>query len=156
MILLKYKDIKLLVDDNMCADVFISNIPAIEEFNAAAMAYAESALHATAEDTARIKALKKVLANFIDQSKVIGFPFDLKDAELHAIDKGIKYTELVIHGNAGNQNAAGEVPLDGHLNGRVNKRQKAAWVKQAQREQEKMMPWVIKTLNAAIDDDLKD
>ena len=54
-----------------------------------------------------------------------------------------------MHGNAGNKNAAADVDLDSHLNQRVNSREKAGWVKQAQREGMKLSEWVRKTLNDA-------
>lgn len=52
------------------------------------------------------------------------------------------------HFNAGNQHAS-KGGYDGHLNMRCMKRDKAGWVKQAQREGLKLSEWVNKTLNAA-------
>lgn len=59
------------------------------------------------------------------------------------------------HGNIGNLNAQGDLPADSQLQVRLNKRVKAAFVKQAQREGLKLSQWVNKTLESAVDDDLK-
>lgn len=53
------------------------------------------------------------------------------------------------HGNVGNQNAAGDLELDSWLQVRVNSRQKARWVKAAQRDGMKLSGWVTKTLDEA-------
>lgn len=53
------------------------------------------------------------------------------------------------HGNLGSRNAAGDVDLDSWLQVRVNSKQKAGWVKAAQREGLKLSGWVTKTLEAA-------
>lgn len=54
------------------------------------------------------------------------------------------------HGNIGNLNAAGELPLDSHLHIRVNGQAKAAWVKAAQREKLKLSQWVTRHLDKAV------
>ena len=53
------------------------------------------------------------------------------------------------HGNIGNLNAAGELPLDSHLHIRVNGQAKSSWVKAAQREKLKLSQWVTKHLDKA-------
>jgi predicted HicB family RNase H-like nuclease len=40
-----------------------------------------------------------------------------------------------------------------HINARVKRFDKAAWVKQAQREEMKLTAWIVKTLNAACCED---
>lgn len=54
------------------------------------------------------------------------------------------------HGNLGSRNAAGDVDLDSWLQVRVNSKQKAGWVKAAQREGLKLSGWVTKTLDEAV------
>jgi len=58
----------------------------------------------------------------------------------------------VAHHNEGNQHARKDEDdkASAHINGRCKPREKSAWVKQAQREGMKLMPWIVKTLNAAI------
>jgi predicted HicB family RNase H-like nuclease len=60
-------------------------------------------------------------------------------------------SEKVKHGNTGNNNAGGELPADAQLQCRVPIQFKNEWVKAAQAEGLKLTPWVIKTLNAAVD-----
>ncbi len=63
------------------------------------------------------------------------------------------------HGNKGNQNAKKDetVKSAANLHGRVLKSDKAKWVKQAQRSEDTkgLTEWIVKTLNAALDEDLK-
>lgn len=56
------------------------------------------------------------------------------------------------HGNLGNLNAAGVLPADSQLQARVNSQVKASYVKQAQREGLKLTAWMLKTLDAAVED----
>lgn len=58
-----------------------------------------------------------------------------------------------MHGNIGNLNAAGELPLDSHLHIRVNSQAKSAYVKAAQREGLKLSQWVTKTLDSALNNE---
>jgi len=52
------------------------------------------------------------------------------------------------HGNTGNTHAQHELPANSQLQIRLNRKIKARYVKQAQREGMKLSPWVLKTLNA--------
>lgn len=51
-----------------------------------------------------------------------------------------------IHGNLGNLNAQVGLPADAQLQCRLNSQIKSRFVKQAQRENMKLTPWVLKTL----------
>ena len=54
-----------------------------------------------------------------------------------------------MHGNIGNINAQGELPADAQLQVRLNSQIKSQFVKQAQAENMKLSPWILKTLLAA-------
>ncbi|OXS14893.1 hypothetical protein CGX12_11780 [Zobellella denitrificans] len=56
------------------------------------------------------------------------------------------------HGNLGNLNAQGELPADSQMQIRLNSQVKARYVKKAQREGMKLSAWVLKTLDAACQD----
>ena len=64
----------------------------------------------------------------------------------------IFFAGSIPHGNVGNENAS--KGMNGHLNIRCNRENKAGWVKQSQRDGLSLTEWVNKKLNAAVDDDL--
>lgn len=55
------------------------------------------------------------------------------------------------HGMVGKKNAKKTVTADAHLHGRCYKKDKDRWIKQAQNEGLKLMPWVVNILNEACD-----
>jgi len=62
---------------------------------------------------------------------------------------------VIEHGNTGNQNAKKEQVKSSQIQMRIDSREKAAYVKQAQRDGKKLTNWLFDLANAALDDDLK-
>ena len=61
-----------------------------------------------------------------------------------------------IHGNKGNSNAQKhDLPFDSRFNGHCYAKEKAGWVKQANREGLKLTEWMRKACNEATDSDIK-
>lgn len=147
--LIKYKDVKLLITKTEGdASLLTSNIEAIEELDKRVKAFYLSQMSPDADSEVRaIEAEREKLSHVRDELGLIGVPFDNHDAELYALDRRLDYEILELHGNTGNQNASKE--KNSHLHMRCRASDKAAWVKQAQRENLKLTEWVEKTLNAA-------
>ncbi|MBL8499570.1 MAG: hypothetical protein JNL77_03135 [Nitrosomonas sp.] len=91
MILIKYKDIKILVNADSDVAEFIKHKDKIVALNAATTEFAENLLKQTDNDVKRIACMKKELESFVLMSDAIGFPLNNKDAELYALDKHINY-----------------------------------------------------------------
>jgi hypothetical protein len=147
MTLIKYKELKILVDENMQSDIFTTNVQHIYRLFEAQNKLMQNMLNASDKDIRHIKQLKSELNQFIQQSKVIGYPFDNHDAELYALDRKINYTILEIHGNTGTANAAKAEVKQSQIQMRVSQEQKAKWVKQAQKEGLKLSEWITRVLN---------
>ena len=96
MILIKYRDIKLLVNADSDMQLFIDNKDKIVALNEAMKAFTRDLLNQSTEDVNRIDKLKEELSEFVQMTDVIGFPFNMQDAELYALDKQIEYQVLEI------------------------------------------------------------
>lgn len=147
MTLIKYKYLKILVDENMQSDMFTTNAQHIYRLFEAQNKLMQNMLNATDQEIRNIKQLKSELSSFIKQSKVIGYPFDNHDAELYAIDRKVNYQILEFHGNTGSANAAKSEVKQSQIQMRVSQEQKAKWVKQAQKEGLKLSEWITRVLN---------
>lgn len=96
-ILLKYKDIKLLVNEDVDIQHFIDNKELIVQLHDAMNQFTTNLLNQSDDDAKKIDELKQKLAEFVMHSDVIGFPFHMKDAELYALDNNIEYEILEIN-----------------------------------------------------------
>lgn len=144
--LIKYNDLKLLINELQDARPLISMLPEIEDFAKEVSGFYGDLLNATDADAQAMEAKKKALLKKIGYS-IIGVPFSNHDAELYALDKQLDYDVLELHGNTGKTHAAKEETKDSHIQMRVTQAQKAAWVKQAQAKKMKLAEWVTKKLN---------
>lgn len=144
--LIKYKDLKLLVNELDDAQPLISYLPEIEALASSVKAFYERLLDATDAEAQALETQKKALLDKIGYP-IIGVPFSNHDAELYALDKRLDYDVLELHGNTGRANAAKEEVKDSHIQMRVTQAQKAAWVKQAQAKKMKLTEWITKKLN---------
>lgn len=146
-VLLKYKELSILVDENADMELFTKNVEHIYRFFEQYKAYVSNLMDATEEDTRRLTQMKDELSEFIEDSGVIGAPFDNHDALLYALDRNVDYKVLEIHGNTGKANAAKEEVKQSQIQMRVSTSQKAAWVKAAQKEGVKLTEWITMKCN---------
>lgn len=151
MVLLKYKNIKILVSKDADLGVFTANAEKIVALDNAVKEFYKNLLMATDKDVKAIKEKQKELNCIKEKLSAIGVPFDNHDAELYAVNKGIEYDVLELHGNTGNQNASKGRDFDSHLNMRCNSQDKDNWKKQAEHSNLSLQSWVNKTLNSAIE-----
>lgn len=158
-ILVKYKDLKLLIDKDCSETMLFDNLKKIYELFELekAMLFDTPKIGLSQFDVReeKRKALKAELEDFKRHSDAIGCPFDMRDAELYALDRKIRYEVLELHGNILNENAAKEVKKESHLHLRIDADKKAAYVKQAQREKSKLSKWVMSKLDSCLDSDLQ-
>ncbi len=150
-VLVKYKKIKLLINDGLHMQPLIEHLTEIEQLNDAVNDFYKNLLTATSDQGAELETRKRELTSKIGY-KIIGVPFTGHDAELYALDKNISYDELELHGNTNNKNAQGDIQADAQLQVRLNKSVKNKFVKKAQSENMKLSQWILKVLNLACDD----
>lgn len=92
-VLVKYKNIKLLVEDNLDTNSLIENLKEIEILNFKFKEICENMLLQSKGDIFRFNQQKDLLLRRIGGA-VIGAPFTTHDAELYALGKGLIYTEI--------------------------------------------------------------
>lgn len=149
--LIKYNNLKLLVNDLEDAQPLISRLPEIEALAEDVKAFYSNLLNASESDAEALENRKKPLIEKIGIGyQIIGVPFTNHDAELYALDKKLAYGILEIHGNTGKANAAKEEVKDSYIQMRVTQAQKAAWVRQAQAKKMKLAEWITKKLNSEL------
>lgn len=144
--LIKYKNLKMLVNELEDAQPLIARLPEIEALAEDVKGFYSNLLTASDSDVEALESKQKALIEKIGY-QIIGVPFTNHDAELYALDKKLEYDILEIHGNTGKANAAKEEVKDSYIQMRVTQAQKAAWVKQAQAKKMKLTEWITKKLN---------
>lgn len=144
--LIKYNNLKLLVNELEDPSPLISRLPEIEALAVDVKEFYSNLLNVSESETKAIEDKRKLLIEKIGY-QIIGVPFTNHDAELYAIDKKLEYDILEIHGNTGKANASKEEVKDSHIQMRVTQAQKSAWVKQAQAKKMKLTEWITKKLN---------
>jgi len=149
--LIKYKNLKLLINEGLQMQPLIEHLHDIEILADKVNAFYANLLNNKSDQAKKLEQEKSSLLSKIGYT-IIGVPFTNHDAELYALDKQLEFDVLELHGNKGNAHAQGELPADAQLQVRLNKSLKNKFVKQAQREKMKLSQWVLKTLNNACDD----
>ena len=148
-VLVKYKTLKLLINEGLPMQPLIDHLNDIVELEKKVKDFYANLLNETRESGLALKKEQQALISTIGYT-IIGMPFDNKDPELYALDKRLEYEVLELHGNVGNNNSAKEIKKDSHIQMRVSREQKAGWVKQAQREGLKLTEWITKKLNGEL------
>lgn len=94
-VLVKYKNIKLLINEGLHVQPLIENLSEIELMAEKVVVFYKNMLNATKEDGKKLDQEKAALMSKIGY-KIIGVPFTNHDAELYAIDKKLDYESLVL------------------------------------------------------------
>lgn len=94
-VLIKYKNIKLLVSDDCDMQPMFDQLQSIEALAKKVSSFYVNLMNVTAEQSAALEKEKQQLASKIGYN-IIGVPFTNQDAELYALDKKLEYTELQI------------------------------------------------------------
>lgn len=144
--LIKYNNLKLLVNELEDAQPLIARLPEVEALAVDVKEFYSNLLNVSESETKAIEDKRKLLIEKIGY-QIIGVPFTNHDAELYALDKKLEYEILEIHGNTSKANAAKEEVKDSYIQMRVTQAQKAAWVKQAQAKKMKLTEWITRKLN---------
>lgn len=92
-VLVKYKSIKLLINEGCSIEPLLANIAEIDLLENKVNQFYSNLLHADQNDAATLEAEKRHLTSKIGYN-IIGVPFTNQDAELYALDKKIEYTVL--------------------------------------------------------------
>lgn len=145
-ILVKYKNLKLLINEGLQMQSLIEHLNEIESLAVEVNGFYTNLLTATKEQGAALEKKKQALIAKIGYN-IIGVPFTNHDAELYALDKKLNYEVLVLHGNTGKANASKEHKKQSHIQMRVDTEQKARWVKQSLKHKMKLAQWITKKLN---------
>lgn len=95
-VLIKYKKIKLLVNEGCDMQPLIEHIRSIESLAEKVNGFYMKLINATQEDATALEKEKQQLTSKIGY-KIIGVPFTNQDAELYALDKKLDYTELELN-----------------------------------------------------------
>jgi hypothetical protein len=144
--LVKYKKIKLLVNEGLQMQPLIDHLFDIEVLNEKVTSFYKNVLNEGGESAAAIASEQQALISKIGY-KIIGVPFTNHDAELYALDKKLDYEILELHGNTGKTNAAKNETKQSQIQMRISTEQKAMWVKKAQKKKMKLTEWITKKLN---------
>jgi len=144
MVLIKYKKMSVLVDQNADMNLFIQNLDKIQKLDALAKGFYKNLLTTSPEDLEKIEKMKSELKPVSDEMKIIGTPFDNHDAELYALDHGIEYGIFELHGNTSNKNAKKEKKAETHIQIRITKEKKEKYSKQAKKEHLSLSKWILK------------
>ena len=145
-VLIRYKKIKLLINEKESIQPLIENLSDIEQLNKDVNGFYEKLFRLTGEQGSELELKKQNLISKIGY-EIIGVPFTNQDAELYALDRGLNYTELELHGNVGKTNAAKAETKQSQIQMRVSVDQKNEWVKEAQKNGLKLTQWITKKLN---------
>ena len=147
-VLIKYKGLKLLINEGLHMQPLIDNLVKIELLAERVSDFYANLMSASKSDGEALEKERQTLTSKIGY-KIIGVPFTNQDAELYALDKQLSYEVLELHGNVGNNNSAKEIKKDSHIHMRVSRQQKAGWVKKAQKNGTKLTEWITSRLDAA-------
>lgn len=92
-VLVKYKNIKLLVNEGCNMQLLLEQLQGIEALSGKVSGFYMDLMNATPEQSAAIEKEKQQLTSKIGY-KIIGVPFTNHDAELYALNEKLEYTEL--------------------------------------------------------------
>lgn len=146
-VLIKFKNLKLLVHEGIQIDNLISELKDIELLAEKVNNFYANLITATKEQGAALDKEKQALITKIGY-KIIGVPFTNHDAELYALDKKIDYEVLKLHGNNGRTNAMqGDQKKESQIQMRVTTKQKTIWVKEAMRNKMRLAEWIAAKCN---------
>lgn len=145
-VLIKYKNIKLLINEGVQIQPLLSHLSEIENLASRVNEFHKNILTAKKNDGALLEKEAAALISKIGY-KIIGTPLSNHDAELYALNKKLEYSELELHGNTGKTNAAKVEAKDSHIHMRVTQSQKGEWVKKSQAKGMKLAEWITKKLN---------
>lgn len=146
-VLIKFKNLKLLVHEGIQIDSLISELKEIELLTEKVNNFYANLITATKEQGAALDKERQALTSKIGY-KIIGVPFTNQDAELYALDKKLDYEVLELHGNTGRANAMqGDQKKESQIQIRVTTKQKAIWVKEAMRNKMKLAEWITVKCN---------
>lgn len=95
-VLIKYKNIKLLVHESCDMQPLIEHIQSIESLVEKVNGFYMNLINASQEEASALEKEKQQLISKIGY-KIIGVPFTNQDAELYALDKKLDYTELELN-----------------------------------------------------------
>lgn len=95
-VLIKYKNIKLLVNEGCDMQPLIEHIQSIESLVEKVNGFYMNLINASQEEASALEKEKQQLTSKIGY-KIIGIPFTNQDAELYALDKKLDYTELELN-----------------------------------------------------------
>lgn len=145
-VLIKYKGLKLLINDGLHTQPLIDNLLAIESLAEKVNDFYANLMTATKQQGEALEKEKQALTSKIGY-KIIGVPFTNHDAELYALDKKLDYEVLELHGMAGRANATKEIKKESQIHMRVTTEQKAFWVKEAMKNKMKLTEWITAKCN---------
>lgn len=94
MVLIKYRDLNLLVDPDSDMQDLLANVDEIQEFQRVRNRNLEGMLNISQEEWQEEKALQESLQALKEKMGIIGYPFDNHEAELFALNRKIDYEEL--------------------------------------------------------------
>lgn len=132
-VLIKYKNIRLLINES-ASELFIKNIENIEKLQILVDAFYKNILNSSHDASVEIDLLKTQLSEFVEQSGVIGTPFDSRDAYLYALDRKLDFEILELHGNVGKKNAKKEDVKTSSVQIRIEDEMKEKWNEKSKRE----------------------
>lgn len=98
-VLIKYKNIKLLVNEGCDMQPLIEHLQDIEILSEKVNIFLSDFMNATPEQSAALEKEKQHLTSKIGY-KIIGLPFTNNEAELYALDKKLDYEELQLEYSA--------------------------------------------------------
>lgn len=93
-ILLKYKDISILISETVSLELFIENRKEIENLNSKVRHFHKNIVSMGEKENQEIEHLRVKLKDISEEFEIIGSPFDNHDAELYALNNRIEYEIL--------------------------------------------------------------
>ncbi|HHC7130694.1 TPA: hypothetical protein ACN37W_004529 [Vibrio parahaemolyticus] len=144
-VLVKYKKLKLLINEGCHSESLIENLTEIEQLNDEFESFCQNLLTASDDYAKALEQKKQQLISKIGY-RIIGTPFTNHDAELYVLDKHIPYDVLKLHGNVGNENAVKDNKEFEQINIRVEKPLKTLAVKHVNSSEHKSLTQYIEYL----------
>lgn len=95
-VLIKYKNIKLLVNEVCDMKPMLEQLPNIEALAEKVSGFYMNLMNVNQEQSSALEKEKQQLTSKIGY-KIIGVPFTNQDAELYALDKKLEYTEFQLN-----------------------------------------------------------
>ncbi len=88
-VLVKYKQLKILIDETADIEPLIANIDEISSLNDDVISMYKNLLSTPPEQAEQLQKRVDLFKPLVDQLGIVGVPFQNKDAELYAADKKI-------------------------------------------------------------------